>query len=171
MQSRSTTKGFSLIEMLVYVALLSILLLVVINSVILIINSYRNIKTTEVLENAGLTAMDRLEAEIRNAKSIDATNSVFNSSGTSSILTLNTSTTTPAKVKFYATSTTLAVDEDGVYSGPLISSNARLKTLSLWLISTSTSQAVKIELEVESGVGPSYKSAKFYDTAILRGSY
>ncbi|HZS43286.1 MAG TPA: prepilin-type N-terminal cleavage/methylation domain-containing protein [Candidatus Paceibacterota bacterium] len=167
----SIHNGFSLVEMLIYIFLLSLLLIVVINSMVIIVSSYRNIKSTEAIESSGLSAMDRMETEIRNAQSVDAINSVFSGSGTSSILTINTSTTTPAKIKFYASSTILAVDEDGIYNGPLISSGVRLKTLIFRSISTSTSAAIKIELEIESGTGPSYKSAKFYDTAILRGSY
>lgn len=168
---RNDKRGFSLVEMLIYIFLLSLLLIVVVNSMVIIVTSYRNVKSTEVIESSAVTAMDRMETEIRNAKSVDAINSVFNSSGTSSILTLNTSTTTPAKIKFYASGNSLAVDEDGTYSGPLISSNARVKTLAFWSISTSTSAAVRIKLEIESGSGASYKSAIFYDTAVLRGSY
>lgn len=158
-----------MLEMLFYIALLTLLLLVVVNSLILMVTSYRHIKASEVIESSAITAMDRMMVEIRNAKSVDVTNSVFNSSA--GVLTLNTSSGSPAQIKFDGSTSTLAVYEDGVYSGPLFSADGRVKSLTFRSISTTTSAAIKIEMEIESGTSTSYNSKKFYDTGILRGSY
>lgn len=162
-------RGFSLVEMLFYIALLTVLLIVVINFVLLMVTSYRNIRATQVIESSAVAAMDRMVGEIRNADSVDTGNSVFNNAA--GVVVINTATTTPAKIKFDGSTTTLAVYEDNVYSGPLLSSDARIKSLTFRSISTSTSAAIRIELELESGTSSFYKSKKFYDTAILRGSY
>ena len=162
-------KGFTLVEMLFYIALLAILLVVVTNSVLLAVTSYRNIRSAEVIESSSIAAMDRMTTEIRDADSVDILNSTFDASP--GVITINTATSTPAKIKFDGSTTSLAVYEDNAYSGPLFSRDARVKSLIFRHISTSTSEAVKIELEIESGTGTSYISKKFYDTAILRGSY
>jgi prepilin-type N-terminal cleavage/methylation domain-containing protein len=162
-------KGFSLVEMLFYLAILSLLLLVVINCVVIIVSSYRNVRAEQTIENSAVAAMDRITEEIRNAVSVDSLNSTLGSSP--GILSLNTATTSPAQIKFDGSTSTLAVYEDGSYSGPLFSGEARVKSLIFRSISTTTSSAIRIELEVESGTSTSYVSKKFYDTAILRGSY
>jgi type II secretory pathway pseudopilin PulG len=159
--------GFSLLEMLFYIALLVLLLVVVLNSVLLMVTSYRNIKATEVIESSAVTALDTMVKDIQGSKAIDVT-SVLNSNP--GVLVINTGTTTPAQIKFDGGTSSLAVYEDGVYSGPLLSKDARIKTLIFRSIGTST-PAVKIELEIESGTSTSYRSKKFYETAILRGSY
>jgi hypothetical protein len=126
-----------------------------------------------VIESSAVASVSRMMTEIRNAESVDPSSTFgTNLVGTSGYLRLNTGVATPALVKFYVNgSSSLAVDEDGVYSGPLTSTDARVKSLIFRSISTANSQAVKIELEIESGSSTNYKSKKFYDTAILRGSY
>ena len=63
------------------------------------------------------------------------------------------------------------LQRNGADVGPLSVSAAVVSSLVFRSISTSTSQAIKIELTVESGASTAYFTKNFYETATLRGSY
>lgn len=164
--SIKNNEGYSLVEMVIYIALLAILMIVVVHAVLSIITSYRNIKAVRDLESTAILSMDRMTRTIRNGTRIDMANSTFGANP--GILTIDTGTTTD---KFYVSGGELQLDENGAYLGRLSLGDTTIKNLIFRLISTSTSEAVKIELEITSGTGSFSQDFKFYDTAIVRGSY
>src|SRR5579872_7245662 len=73
-------KGFSLIEMVVYVALLAIILVSLLTGVRLMLRSYGDGKNRTALASAGQLAMERMVREIRAASSINSGSSTFGTS-------------------------------------------------------------------------------------------
>jgi prepilin-type N-terminal cleavage/methylation domain-containing protein len=160
----ATNKGFSLIEMLIYIVLLTVIFLLIINTMLSFTSSYREIGALRAADHAGIDAMERMTREIRDAASVDSANSSFNTS--SGYLTLTKSGTT---TKFYVQNNYLQMDINGSYLGPLTGSSTAVTSLIFNLISTTTSSAVKIDLTVQGISGTVIKTKQFHSTIVLRG--
>ncbi len=172
------SRGYSLVETLIYIALLAIIVYALISALVIMTKAYRTTKASKSIENSAMFALDRMVREIRDAKSIDASHSVFGT--TPGELYLNTTDTSGTALTddFYVSGQILRLKQNGVDVGPLTLSGARVTNLVFRSISnaqpsdgTVVSTAVKIEMTIESGTGSSLKSRKFYEAAVLRGSY
>ncbi|MDO8482863.1 MAG: hypothetical protein Q7S86_03535 [bacterium] len=164
-------QGFSLVETIIYTGLLALILFAVTNMMLLMSHSYNYLKLSRHIHVSAVTALDRMVRDIRNAQSVDTGQSTLGTSP--GVLTLNTSTVsgTPQTVQFYVSGGGIRVKQDGVDVGPVTLPDVALTNLVFRQISTGISSAVKIELTLQAGVGPSARSANFYATAILRDSY
>jgi len=163
--------GFSLVEMLIYIAILSFLLVIIINLLSGLLTSQRNLKSAKNIENSGIYGFERMVREIRDAKNIDTSNSQLNTNP--GVLVLNTTdeNNVDRTVEFFVSNETLHIKENGVDLGPLTPKNASVTNLIFRSVDTANSEAVKIEFTAESGSGQFYKQGNFYSTAILRSSY
>ncbi len=163
--------GFSLVEILIYILLLGLLLAAIINSTLLLAKSYRNVKATRSIESSAISSMDRMTREIRNATSINTGASSLNVNP--GILALNTTTAsgTSQTIRFYTSSGKLIMERDGSTVGQLTFSDSNVSNLIFRSISTTTSEAVKIEMSIQSSTSTSFITKNFYQTVILRSSY
>lgn len=171
---KKNQKGFTLVESMIYLAILVFLLAGVINAVITLTSMYRKVRVVRSVESSAVILMDRIIRETRNADSINSAQTSWNISNGS--LALNTTDTSGASsvIRFYiATGTSRAMlEENGINLGPLTDSNVRVTSMLFRSYSTSTSAAVKIEMTLESAsTSPLYVSRNFYGTAVMRGSY
>lgn len=171
MRSLHKTKGFSLVEVLVYLALLILLLGGIINSTLLLAKSYRSVKAVRSIESSAISSMDRMMREIKDATSINSGLSSFNVNPGTLALNTTDASGTAETLKFYVLDNKIMMDRNGSNVGQLTFSDSRITTLIFRSISTSTSQAVKIEMAIQSGTSTSFITKNFYDTAILRSSY
>ncbi|MFA6536659.1 MAG: hypothetical protein WCT25_04510 [Candidatus Paceibacterota bacterium] len=163
--------GISLVEILIYVAVMTMFLILIVNAVQSFSKSYRSMHSAQNVELSAETALERLTREIRGATSVDTAQSTLGSSP--GILFLNTTDDagTALTVKFFLSGQVLHVSENGVDQGPLTSSAVRVTNLVFRSITATKSKAVKIELATESGSGSDYRSKSFYSTVVMRGSY
>lgn len=164
-------RGVTLVEAVLYLTLLIFVLGVVINMLMTINGSYREIRLNREIEISGTITMESLLREIRNASSIDTGNSQFD---------INPSKITLVGIDEYSNSYTKTYDVlDGVFrvskngGAPetLTSSLGSINSFVLKRLATSTSEAVRIELEIIGTLGSLSKTEKFYGFAVLRGSY
>ncbi|MEK7185369.1 MAG: prepilin-type N-terminal cleavage/methylation domain-containing protein [Patescibacteria group bacterium] len=167
-------KGFSLVETLVYIGLTALVLVVIVNVLVSITRAQRNIKASRAVEETLVTSFDRMVREIREARTIDPTsnlgvNLVVNAGG----LVLNSvdSSEDPRTIEFFVDQGILKVEENGVVVGPLMPNSARITSLIFKSVNNSNTDAVRIEMAVESGQDDSLKSSSLTTTTILRGSY
>ena len=159
-------KGFSIIEIIIYLAIFTIISTVVINSFIIVLASFSTIKNNQNILNSGTIAMDRMSYEIRQAKSIDVINSTFSSD--TGVLCLKDESGTSCITKFNKNGNTLNLFQNNVLVGNLLASNIILNKLMFNRISTTNSEAVKIKMEIQDVHG---KIETFYDTVVVRGGY
>ena len=161
-------KGFSLIEMLIYVTLLSLLMGVIASTMFSITRSYKEASYSRVLESTGLHVMDRLTREIKNADSVDLVSSTF-SSNPSRILLNGTDTTGVAyTTEFFVENSVLKIKENGVLSGQITPDGVDVDSFVLRYIDTDTADGIKIELRLETGTSTDTNVENFYSTASLR---
>lgn len=162
---RNNTKGFTLIETLVYLGLFVMLIIFIIDSILAVSTSYKNVKELRAIESSVMISMDRMISEIRNAVSIDSANSTFNSNPGQLSLINGTSSK-----RFYVSNNRIMINEDGLV-GPLTGSDISIVSLVFRSIATTTASAVKIELSLRNVASSTSLTENFYMTATLRGSY
>lgn len=164
-------KGFTLIEMIIYTAILSLIFVFVINTLLIISRSYRTIKLINDINNSASLSFERLVREIRLAESVNVPQSTLETSP--GILVLNTTDKLgePIVLKFYIDQNALKLDEGGILSGALTRDNIVVSNLIFDHIISSTSEAVKIWMELSSDNEGVNKVESFYTTAVLRSSY
>lgn len=158
-------KGFSLIEVIVYIGVLSFISIIVINSFIVSFSISRIAFEKRNLLESGNSVLDRISREIRNADSIVDANSVFDSSD--GVLELS-SENGARMVKFQIDSGKISFYEDDDFYDFISGDKVTAESIIFRKITTSASTAVKIEMILKDD---SDRVVNFYNTVILRGSY
>ena len=160
--------GYTLVEMTIYVSVLLVITFVVVNTTLSFTKSYRELKTSRLVEHSALDAMERMTRDIRGADSVDVANSTLGTSpGVLTIVsTVNSLSTT---TKFYVQNNILTMDVNGVYFGPLSLSDASVTNLTFRRYDSGISESVRIDLTVEASLGPVTKLKTYHSTIILKG--
>jgi len=162
--------GYSLIEMVVYIAVFAVLSVVIVNGLLTITSSFLKIRTERAINNTALLAIDNIVRESRLANSVDILNSTFDA--TPGRLTLNTTINDlPGTVEFYIDNGQLKVRENSIDAGILTPPSIVLDNIVFRLITNGSAQAVKIEITMHDSRDKAYVQKTFYNTALLRGSY
>ncbi|MCC6448209.1 MAG: prepilin-type N-terminal cleavage/methylation domain-containing protein [Chitinophagaceae bacterium] len=171
MNFKYTKKGFSLFEMVIYVAILAVILLVTTNALILVLSSFRNISSTVNLQSSAIISLNKIQNTLKNGTEIVLAESVFNVDN--GILTLNSINNDGfvSKYKFYVEDGRLKLDINGSFNKILTTEDIIVKSFILRNISTSKSKAVRVEMTLESNIKGDIKDKTFYTTAILMGTY
>lgn len=163
--------GFSLVEILVYIAIFAALSVVIINSFSVIVASFNSTRTSRDLLEGGNTSFERITREIRLANSVDSANSVLGSTPGTLQMNSTNSGGSARIVKIILESGAVNLYEDGTLTGNLLGSNVQATSLIFRKITTTAGTAVKVEMTLQDQRGKDHRSEKFYDTVILRGDY
>ncbi len=169
MMLRNKTRGYSLVEIIIYVAILAGITVVIV-SILTQISSSRSRLTAaqRVATSAGLS-LDRITREIHTASGVNTGSSIFDVSP--GVLVLNgVESSVPYTIEFSLSGGSLNITKDGVVVGPLTEAGVVVNELIFRHSASSTDQAISIEMTLESGTSTAYKSEKFYTTAILKQS-
>ncbi|MBI5798337.1 MAG: prepilin-type N-terminal cleavage/methylation domain-containing protein [Candidatus Yonathbacteria bacterium] len=166
-----TRRGFTLVEMVIYVAAFSLLSIVALQATMVVMKSFYSLRLNQSVGTSATVVLERMSREIRSAYDIDTTTSTFGS--TPGRLTLKTKNSLGANttVEFYVDAASqLNLKEGGVSMGPLVTKTVTATNLVFRSIATTNSKAIKIELTLHDSRATSTQSTKFYDTIVLRGS-
>ncbi len=158
-------------EAVVYVAVLSFISVVAINSIILFQGLFWEIKKNRNINNTAELAMGRMMKEIKNATDIQSGESAFDSNPGRLTVTSLDNFGTPVSIEFYVENNILKIKENAVDKGSLMSTSATIDSLIFRQIVGTRSKGVKIEMTIRDARGKSPLVKSFYSTAVLRGSY
>ena len=161
-------KGFSLVELIVYMSILTLILVVITNIIFTVTKAGRKAVSLRHIFVAGETVMDRIISETRNATSTNTSLSVFNTSPGRLVLNGTNTSGANQQMDFYVTSGVLNLNINGVYSGPLTSSTTKISSLVFRQI-TSTTTVIRVELGITAGTGSSTASTTLYTSIGLKG--
>lgn len=162
----SQKRGFSLVEMLIYVAILSAIMIIVVNITLALAQSFSTLKVTKTINGSAIVSIERMTRNVRSATSIDLVQSTFDAHpGRLTFISAGIIT------EFYLDGDTLKVREDGVDKGQLTSNNALVKNLVFRRLFVGPIEGVRIEMTIESSQGKVVKTENFYDFVVLRGKY
>lgn len=163
--------GFTLVEMVIYVAFFSILSALAVGATIMVMKAFYSLRLTQSVNESATVAVERLSREIRSAYDFDTTQSTFGTNPGRLTLKTKDATGVNTTVEFYMdTSNQLGLKEGGVDRGSLVTRNAVFTNLVFWPITTTNSKAIKIEATIQDARSETVQSANFYDTIVLRGS-
>ena len=158
--------GFTLVEMVIYVALMAIITIAVTQSLVAVLKSNRTSFAEINLRNSGYSAMEAMLREIQSSERIDqASGGILQMKQDGSTNVIKFATSTTSVLNFYEGSST------PVLIGPLTSKNILVGSLIFTQMNTGKSLAVRIQMRLSTTVNGITKSEWFYGTAILRGSY
>ena len=152
-----TKRGFSLIEMLVYISILVFMLVIILEIIISITQKDRIIESKRNIENSAALTLERVTREVRESTAISVPSS------TRLVLTESDGT-----IEFYLSDARIFLKENGIDIGALTSSSTRVTSLNFIRFASSTSEGVRVLMTLESGTTTDYQMESFYTSAIKR---
>ena len=161
-------KGFSILEMLIYISILVLMLAVVMNAIVAVTRSERLIKSLRQIEDSAVLAIERIGREVRGAESVNTGSSTLGAHPGRLVLEGLDDAGSPRTVEFYLSDGRLILKENGADVGPLTQADAVITNLVFRYFSGASSAGVRTEMTLESGTSTSYRSEKFYSTAVIR---
>lgn len=171
MKIKNSKSGYSIVEILIYIAVFAVLTTVVMNAFIVLTSFYAQNRTHHDLLENGNSVMERMSREIRSANNIrTGTSTLGTSPGVLDLDSVDASNNAQT-VKFSTTSGELNLSVNNTNLGNLLSSNVQVTSLVFRKITTTNSTAVKIEMTLRDTKDQTSLEENFYDTIILRGGY
>lgn len=164
-------KGFSLIEMVIYACVLSVLTIVAVNAVFFSVRSFAEFRVSRDLNSSATSLLERMTREIRAAHGIDGVQSALGSNPGRLTLLTKDSVGDDIIVEFYAENGAFKIKEGGVAMGALTSNGTALTNFVVRSFSNSNSTAIKAEIGLSATRAGVSKSGNYYTTIILRGGY
>ncbi len=164
-------RGFSLIEILIYVSLFSAMSVASMNSLFEVIKAFNDLRVSRDINDSSVQIMERMTRDIKSATAVDLANSTFNISPGRLTLSTVTASGTPLTVEYYVANSTIGIKENGVDKGSLMSAKTTVDALVFRYMNTGSSVGVKVELHLSSSRNGVKDADHFYDSVALRGSY
>jgi len=165
--SKTNKKGISLIETLIYMAITTMVLIFIVNMMMFTTKTFGSFKISRDIKNSATISMGRMVNEVRKAKSVDQTLSLFdNPNGKLALNMVNGD-----KVTFFIDSGILKVENNGVIEGSLSLADTFINSVVFRMIDNQNGKAIKIEMNIRDKENDFTKSENFYMTTVLQGSY
>jgi Tfp pilus assembly protein PilW len=159
-------QGYSLIELVIYIALFALISVVIMNALVTVMRTYASAQGYRRLQTNGELIMERVVREVRDASTV-AGGSVYGAHpGTLSLSGTDTGGA-PRTAVFSVINGALVLSENGT-SANLSTSEVTVNTFIVRHITTTNGEGVRIELGLTTTNGH-IVSAPFYATAMLRG--
>lgn len=168
--SNTHNKGFTLIEMIIYIVIFSLFSIFTINTLLTMTRTFTETRVNRDLIQSGNTALEKISREIRGAESISPTGSVFGSSYGALALVVPDGASTKT-VQITGSSTGITYSENGGTSQSLLTQTVSVTSLVFRQITTPQGQAIRVEMTLRGTRGTLSRSAPFYTTVIMRGAY
>lgn len=163
-------KGFSLVEMIIYIAFFAVLSLVAMQATLIIMKSFYVIRLTQTVNQSATVALERMSREIRNAYDVDDVASTFNTSPGRLTLRTEDASGMNTTIEFFVSGNQLRLREGGVDRGTLLAKNVTVTNLVFRNIMTMNSRAIKIEMTLHNARAGDTRDLILYDTIVLRGA-
>lgn len=161
-------EGYSLLEIIIYIAILVAMVYVIISLVVSIVQAKDRLNSARALATSAATALDRMTREIRGAKDVNTGASTLGTSPGVLNLDSTASGGAPETVEFRVVAGVLRIKINGVDQGPLTASSTTVTGLTFRRNASSTAEAIKIEMTLQSGTTTSIKTKNFYGSALIR---
>lgn len=160
--------GFSLVETLIYISLMTVILFTLISLISSASRTYLLLKSSRNIERSAINVMDSLNDGAIAASKIDIPNTVFDSA-TGSIALISYDGVRSTTTKIYLSGAQVLLSQNNAVLGPLTLSDVRVTNLTFRNMTNSTFNGFKIEMTIDNGTSSEkYMSEDFYNSYILR---
>lgn len=167
----STQKGFTLVEMIVYVAILGIITVLTINSTLVMTRAFADLRVSRDLNSSATALFERITRDVRGAYDIDAAQSTFGAHPGRLMLNTKDSGGANTTIEFYVTGNRVNIREGGVDQGSIMTTSTSVSSFVVRQLTSTNTKAVKVEATISATRGNITKTRNFYTTIILRGTY
>ena len=162
--------GLSLIEVVIYVAILGFILVLVFDTVLAVSRAVTEVRMEKKIVTSGTLVLERLSREVRDSTDIVADSSIFDVDAGQLTTRREDPIGTFTPVTFALASHDRLRLTKGATSELLTPASVRVSKLLFRSISTPNGEGVKVELEL-SATTSATTTYKFYSTIILRETY
>lgn len=163
---KTTHHGFTLVEVLVYIAVLVVVAMGGVASLLGLSSSIaRNTMAREMNESAALT-LERIVRDIRNSETVDTGASTLGSSP-GEIALVNGATTT----SFSVSGGRIIIEENGTVLGPISDDSVTVDSFVARHYTSVNTELVRVVFTLSYTSGRYSDTRTYYGSAVLRGSY
>ena len=169
-ENRTNSKkvnGFSLVEMLIYVALLGVVLAVIAGSLLIISQSQERVSASRAIDRSATFVLDRVLREVRMSSFVNTDESVFGESESVLVVVREDG---GSSVRFSVEDGELSVEMDGE-TLRLTHRDVEVDRFFVEHIETEHTEGVRVELDLRRPYRDGEVEQSFYGTALSRGSY
>ncbi|MBP6904565.1 MAG: hypothetical protein KBB91_00725 [Candidatus Pacebacteria bacterium] len=163
---KTSQHGYSVLELLIYIALFAFLSVVLIQSLVTVMKTYTQAQSYRALQTNGEFVMERITRELRNGTTA-TTSACATTPGTLSIASTDSGGTSHTNVFMVADAKAQLVT-DGAGAVDLSTTEVSVTSLTFCSLTTPVGQGVKTTLVLSTTKGIPI-SASFYSTIVLRG--
>lgn len=166
-------KGFTLIELVVYIALVALVAIVTTNTILILNRVVVTLRLERRLASSAETSLRRMARELNLATDIYASSTLNFSPGILSLNSLESETdASPKDVMIYVSSGALTLRRSTDPPAALTGSGVTVTNLVFrQILNAATSKAVKVGLTLRAASGKASTTRNYYLTKVLRGSY
>ena len=165
------SRGFSLVEMVVYVGVVALLASVLVATLIPLARAYGDLAVSRDVNASAYAALDRFVREARAADAVVTGSSVLGVHPGSITFTKTDANGVASNVQFSLVGGTLHLTEGGVDLGPLTHSSVTVENLIFRYAASGSGKMASVEMTLSGERGRAVKVAPFSAGAVLRGSY
>ena len=163
----SQQSGMSLIEVMVYLFLLTIVSTAAVGLMLSMSSLYTQYTAKQQLFTVGTVVMERLLTDIREAQNLNSAQSILASS-TAATLSLNMGTTT---AQYVWNGSDIQVSRTGTATSTLNGGGVRVTSIVFYSITADGKQFVRVNAQLSVTVGSYTETRTFSGGAIIRGTY
>ncbi len=166
MRHLTRQSGYSLLELLIYIALFTVISLVLVRSLVTTMRTYAAAQSYRALQNNGELAMERITRELREGTTA-TTSACATTPGTLSISGTD-STGTAHSAAFSVSSGAVRLAINGGSASNLTTGEVTVSSLTFCSFTTAVGTGIKTKLVLATTKGV-IANATFYSTILLRG--
>lgn len=164
-------RGITLIEVVVYTALLAFLSVLVIRASLSMYDTYVYVTVLSDINNSATLASERLTREIRDAETVDIVSSTLDSSPGLLVVNSPSGEATISKSFYINEQDQLVIEEEGGNPIALTEDQLEVTNLVFRHIVTNHSEAIKVEMTLQNTVKGEVIERNYFNTILLRASY
>jgi hypothetical protein len=164
------SRGFTLVELLIYTAGMVVLVSVIIMIIVQLYGLYRQITIVPRTDRVGLIVVDRIVKDIRSGRSVDLGQSDLGADDGSLYMTTDFFGTTVDKF-FDLSNGRITYQEDGGITSFLSPSDVQVTKFRFDQLTTDISQGIRVEIDITFQNGETTTIKEYQGFATLRHSY
>lgn len=168
MTTKKRNKGFSLVEMLVYTAIIAGVGVGLVEIAIPFLRSYGTLSAVQDTAESAEVTLERIVREIRGADAVDVGASVFNSSPGTLVLMTKDENGNDTILTFYASNGRLYIMKDDMSPEPLSRVGVTVGELVFTYTTGTRSDIVGVSLGLEHMVKTATSTQRFQTSAVVR---
>ncbi len=165
------SRGFTLVEMVVYAAILGIIAVLSINSMLAMTRAFTDLRVSRDLNSSATALFERLTRDIRGAYDIDAAQSTFGVHPGRLMLNTRDSGGANTTIEYYVTGNRVNIREGGVDQGSIMTTDTTVSSFIVRQLTSTNTKAVKVEATISATRANITKTRNFNTTVVLRGTY